>query len=179
MLYLGSTYFVISPEAANAFSIPGVIRPRPIKSGDVSGNNLKTENLIPVALGLSFDNHRSYNEKDHAFQVIMTSGDYDAPIPASYFERHKALGTTTSCLHFHHCKAECYNHREIHPEYSIAYDRRIALSNKVVDIGAIFIRHFTMVAQKLPSHYHKFVFLFDAKESQKLPDNKDCDHWIE
>jgi len=45
MLNLGSTSFVISPEATKAFSIPVVKRPRPIKSG---GNNLKTENLFTV-----------------------------------------------------------------------------------------------------------------------------------
>jgi len=44
MLDLGSTSFGISPEAVEAFSIPVVKRPRPVKSGDVSGNNLDTEN---------------------------------------------------------------------------------------------------------------------------------------
>jgi hypothetical protein len=35
------------------------------------------------------------------------------------------------------------------------------------------------IAQKLPSHYHKFLLLFDPKESQKLADNESCDYMIE
>jgi len=32
--------------------------------------------------------------------------------------------------------------------------------------------------QKLPSYYHKFLLLFDPDQSEKLPDNKGCDHRI-
>ena len=70
---LGSTSFVISPEAAKAFSMPVVKRLRSIKSGNVSGNNLTTGNLFTFPLGVSFGNLRSYNEEDHAFEVIKTS----------------------------------------------------------------------------------------------------------
>jgi len=35
------------------------------------------------------------------------------------------------------------------------------------------------IAQKLPTCYHKFLLLFDPKESEKLPDNRGCDHRIE
>jgi len=35
------------------------------------------------------------------------------------------------------------------------------------------------VAQKLPTHYHKFLLLFDSKEAEELHDNKGCDHRIE
>ena len=72
MLDLGSTSFVISPEAAKAFSIPVVKRLQPFKSGDVSGKKLETENLFTVPLGISFGNHRSYDDADHAFEVIKT-----------------------------------------------------------------------------------------------------------
>jgi hypothetical protein len=34
------------------------------------------------------------------------------------------------------------------------------------------------IAQKLPLHYHKFLLLFDPKESKKLLDNTGCDHRI-
>jgi len=132
MLDLGSTSFVISPEAAKAFSICVVLRPKPAKAGDVSGSQLKTEGLFTVPLGVSFDNHRSFDEDSHAFEVIKTSGDYDALIPAWYLEKHKARGTTTSHLHFPHCPQECYNHGKIHPEYSITYDTRIALNNAAI-----------------------------------------------
>jgi hypothetical protein len=35
------------------------------------------------------------------------------------------------------------------------------------------------IPQKLPSHYHKFLPLFDPKESEKLLDDKGCDQQIE
>jgi len=178
MLDLGSTSFVISPEAAKAFVIPVIPRPRPVKTGDVSGSQIKTEDLFTVPLGVSFGNHRSFNEEDHAFEVIKTTGDYDALVPAWYLEKHKARGITTSHLHFPHCKQSCYNHGKIHPEYSITYDRRIALDNAAIHIGAIVMAN-PSVAQKLPAHYHKYLLLFDPKEAEKLPDNKGCDHRIE
>jgi hypothetical protein len=130
MLHLGSTPFVISPEAAKAFAIPVVRRRQVVKTGDVSGSSQKTENLFAVPLGISFGNHRTYDEQDHAFAAINTMGDYDALILAWYLEKHKARGTTTSHLHFPECQSECYNHGKIHPEYSITYDKRIALNEK-------------------------------------------------
>jgi len=178
MLDLGSTSFVISPEAAKAFSIPVVKRQQLIKTGDVSGSTLKTENLFTVPLGLSFGNHRTFDEQDHAFEVIKTTGDYDALITSWYLEKHKARGTTTSHLHFPECKSECYNHGKIHPEYSITYDKRIALNEKAIHIGAIVINN-PSIAAKLPECYHNFLLLFDPKESEKLSDIKGCDHRIE
>jgi hypothetical protein len=178
MLDLGSTSFVISPEAAKAFSIPVVRRQQVIKTGDVSGSTLKTENLFTVPHGISFGNHRTYDEQDHAFEVIKTTGEYDALIPAWYLEKHRARGTTTSHLHFPECQSECYNHGKIHPEYSITYDKRVALNEKAIHIGA-FVMNNPMIAAKLPACYHKFLLLFDPKESEKLPDNKGCDHRIE
>jgi len=174
-LDLGSTSFVISPDAAKAFSIPVIQRPKPIKSGDVLEISLKTENLFTIPLGILFGNNWSYNEEDDAFEAIKTSGDYNALIPAWYLEKHKARGTTKSHLHFPHCQSECYNHGKIHPEYSISYDKRIALNDKAIHIGAIVMSN-PSIAQKLPAHYHKFLHLFDAKESEKLPDSKGCDH---
>jgi len=178
ILDLGSTSFVISPEAAKAFAIPVISRPRPVKTGDVSGSQIKTEGLFPVPLGVSFGNHRSFNQEDHAFEVIKTSGDYDALVPAWYLEKHKARGTTTSHLHFPHCQQSCYNHGKIHPEYSITYDRRIALNDAAIHIGAIVMAN-PSIAQKLPEHYHKYLLLFDPTEAEKLCDNKGCDHRIE
>jgi len=178
MLDLGSTSFVISPEAAKAFSIPVVLKPKPLNAGDVSGSRLKTEGLFTVPLGLSFGNNWSYDEDDHGFKVIKTSGDYDALIPAWYLEKHKARGTMTSHLHFPHCQQECYNHRKIHPEYSIMYDERIALNDKAIHKGAIIMSNLS-IAQKLPTHYYKFLLLFDPKEAEKQPDNTGCDHRLE
>jgi len=178
MLDLGSTSFVISPEAAKAFSIPVVKREKPVRTGDVSGSTLKTENFFTIPLGVSFGNHRTYDEQDHAFEVIKTTEDYDAPIPAWYLEKHKARGTTTSHLHFPECPSKCYNHGKIHPEYTITYDRRVVLDKKAIHIGAVVTNN-PSIAAKLPVCYHKFLLLFDPKESEQLPDNRGCDHRIE
>jgi len=123
MLDLESTSFVISPEAAKAFRIPVVKRTKTVKSADVTGREIETEELFTISLGLSFGSHRSYDEKDHAFEVMKTSQDYDCSIPAWYLEKHKARETTTSHLHFPHYSGECYGHGKIHPEYSITYDK--------------------------------------------------------
>jgi len=142
------------------------------------GTNLKTEGLFTVPLGISFGSHRSYEEEDHTFEVVKTSGDYDALIPAWYLEKHKARGTMTSHLHFPHCQPKCYNHGKIHPQYSITYDKRIALNDQAIHIGAIVISY-PSIAQKLPSHYPKFLLLFDPKKAEKLPESKGCNHRIE
>ena len=155
-----------------------VARPKPAKAGDVSGSQLKTEALFTVPLGVSFGNHRSFDENDHAFEVIKTAADYDALIPAWYLEKHNARGMTTSHLHFPHCQQDCYNHGKIHPDYSITYDKSIALNDAAIHIGAI-VRGNPSIAHRLPVHYHKFLPLFDPKEAEKLPDDKGCDHRIE
>ena len=155
LLDLGSTSFVISPEGATAFSIPAVKRLRPIKSGDVAGTNLQTKKLFRVPLGESFGNHRSYDEEDHASEVVNTSTDYNALIPAWYLEKQKARGTTSSHLHFPHCQAACCNHGKVHPEYSITYDKTSVLRDKPLHISAIVMSN-PSVAQKLPVHYIKF-----------------------
>jgi hypothetical protein len=85
---------------------------------------------------------------------------------------------TTSHLHFPHCPTECYNHGKMHPEYSITYNRRIALNNQTIHIGAIVMRT-PSIARKLPGCYHKFLLPFNPKKSKKLPDIRGCDHRIE
>jgi hypothetical protein len=153
MLDLESTSFVISPEAAKTFLIPVVKRQKYVRTWDVSGTDLKTENLFIIPLGVTFRNHRTYGKQDHAFEVIKTTGDYDALIPAWYLEKHKARGATKSHLHFPEYQFECYNHGNIHPEYSITYDKRIALNGKAIHIGAIVMNN-PSVAAKLPICYH-------------------------
>jgi hypothetical protein len=119
MVHLGSTAFHIWPEAAKSFSIAVISRLRPVDCWDGSVTNLKTENLFTVPLGILFGNHQLYNNEDHPFELITTSGDYDALIPAWYFEKQNARKTTTSHLHFPHFQSACYNHGKIHPEYSV------------------------------------------------------------
>jgi len=178
MLDFGSTSFVFSPQAAKAFSIPVIKRSSPIMTGDLSGNNLRTENMLTLPLEVSFGNHWSSDEVDHAFEVEKTSGEYDAQIPACYFETHKSRGTMTSHVHFPHCEESCCNHGKIHPEYSITYNERIVLSDKAIHIGSVVANNPT-IALQLPSCYHEFLLLLDPKEEQKWPDNKRCDHQIE
>jgi len=178
MLDLGSTSFVISPEAAKAFRIPVVKRTKKVASKDVTGREIRTEGLFTIPLGLSFGNHRSYDEKDHAFEVIKTSQDYDCLIPAWYLQKHKARGTTTSHLHFPHCAGSCYGHRKLHPEYAITYDKRVALNREAIYIGA-FTQMPIPILERLPKCYHKYLLLFDSEHAEKLPDSRGCDHRIE
>jgi hypothetical protein len=143
----------------------------PIKSNDVSGNNRKSEGLFTVLQAISFGDYRTYDEEDHDFEVVKTSGDYHALILPWYVEKHKAAGTTTSHLHLPHCPSECFSHGKIHPEFSITYDKSISLSDKPIHIETIVMSNPT-IAQKLPSYYHNILLLFNPKESEKLPDNK-------
>jgi len=178
MLDLGSTSFVISPEATKAFGIPVIKRVKQVISKDVTRRQIKTDGLFTIPLGLSFGNHHSYDEKDHAFEVMKTSEDYDCLIPAWYLEKHKAEGTTTSHLHFPYCTEKCYGHGKLHPEYSITYDKRVALNRDAVHIGALVQKSPSML-EKLPKCYPKYLLLFDPKHAEKLPDNRGCDHRIE
>jgi len=178
MLNLGSTLFVISPEAAKAFRMPVVERTKTVKLADVTGREIETEELFTISLGLSFGNHRSYDKKDHAFEVMKTSQDYDCLIPAWYLEKHKARETTTSHLHFPHCSGECYGHGTIHPEYSITYDKRVALDKDAIHIGAL-VQNLSSMLERLPKCYDKYLLLFDPEHAEKLPDNRGCDHEIE
>jgi hypothetical protein len=78
----GSTSFVLSLEAMKAVRIPVVKRKIPARASDVGRRKISTEGLFTIRLGLSFGNHRTWNEKDHPFEVMKTSSDYDALIPA-------------------------------------------------------------------------------------------------
>jgi len=178
MLDLGSTSFVISPQAAKAFQVPVVKRLQPQRTSDVGGKKIKTEGLFTVPLGLSFGNHRTFYVKDHAFEVMDTSSKYDALIPAWYLAKHKAEGTATGHLHFPYCDQSCFGHEKLRPDYEISYDKRVALRPDAINIGSIISRN-PEIAKKLPEHYHKWLLLFDPKEAEKLPDNKGCDHRIE
>jgi len=84
----------------------------------------------------------------------------------------------TSHLYCPHCQPEWFNQGKIHPEYSITYDKWVALSDKAIHIGAVVMSN-PSIAQKLPTHYHKVLLLFDPKEAEKLTDNKGCDQRIE
>jgi len=178
ILDLGSTSFVISPNAAKAFKIPMVKRTNKVRSNNVMGREIPTEGLHTVPLGLSFRNHRTYDEKDHAFEVMKTSSDYDCLIPAWDLEKHKASGTTTSHLHFPHCGPQCFGHGKIHPEYSVTYDRRVALNKDAIHICSL-VQSMPSMLDRLPKQYHKFLLLFDLEHAEKLPDHRGCDHRIE
>jgi hypothetical protein len=134
--------------------------------------------LFTIPLGLSFGNHRSYDEEDHAFEVMDTCSDHDFLIPAWYLEKHKARGTTTLHLHFPHCGNHCYGHDKIHPEYSITYDKKVALNKDGIHIGSL-VQSTPSMLDRLPKQYHKFLLLFDPEHAEKLPDHRGCDHRIE
>ena len=100
MLDLGSTSFVMSPEAAKAFRVPVAKRKLATNALEVGGRKTTTEGLFTIPLALSFGNHRTLDDKVHAFEVMKISTGYDAQIPAWYLNKHKAEGITTRHLHF-------------------------------------------------------------------------------
>jgi hypothetical protein len=57
MFDLGSTSFVLAPEAAKAVKIPVVKRQHQINTRDVSGRDIVMEGLFTIPLGISFGNH--------------------------------------------------------------------------------------------------------------------------
>jgi len=109
---------------------------------------------------------------------MKTSADYDCLIPAWYLEKHKASGTTMSYLHFPHCEPQCFGHGRIHPEYSITYNRRVALNKDGIHIGSS-VQSTPSMLDRLPKQYHKFLLLFDPEHAEKLPDHRGCDPRIE
>jgi hypothetical protein len=177
MLDLESTSFVTSPEAAKAFAIPVMKRRKPIQSKDILGKVIYTEGLITVQLCLFFGNHQFFDEKDYAFEVIITSAKSDPLIPAWYLDKHKASGTTTSHLHFSYCSTDCFKHGKVHPQYSYTYDNRVSLSDKAIPVGVVVMSNPTLM-QKLPAHYNKFMLLFVPEQSDILLDITGCDHRI-
>jgi len=102
MLDLGSTSFVISPNATEAFKIPVVRRTIKVKSKNVTGRDIIMDSLETFPLRLSFCNHCSYNPEDHAFEVMATSKYDDCYIPVWYLKKHNARGTTTSHQYLPH-----------------------------------------------------------------------------
>jgi len=177
MLDLGCTSFVISPEATKAFQIPVAKCHKQQTTSDVEGGMIDTEGLYTIPSGLSFSNCRTYDVKDHAFEVMKTSSLYDALIPAWYLKKHKAEGTMTE-LHFPHCDDSCYGHQMIRPDYEISYAKRIALRPDAINIGSIINRN-PEITKNLPEHYHKWILFFEPIELEKLPDNRGCDHRME
>jgi hypothetical protein len=109
---------------------------------------------------------------------METCLDYDCHIPAWDLEKHKARGTTTSHLHFPHCGTQCCGHKKIHPEYSVTYDKRVALNKDAIHIGSL-VQSTPFKLERLPKQYHKWLLLFDPEHTEKLPDHRGCDHRIE
>jgi hypothetical protein len=137
MLNLGSTSFVISPEATKVFKIAVVRRNVPTRTSDVGGKMTETKGLHTVPLGLSCGNHRTYDIKDHAFKVMKTSSQYAALIPASYLEKHKAEEITAGHLHFPYCRETCFRHDKLRPDYEISYDKRVAVGYDAINIETV------------------------------------------
>jgi len=178
MLDLGSTSFAMSPESAKAFRVPVVKRKLPTSASDIGGQKIQNERIFTVPVALTFRNHTTLDVKDHAFEVMKTSKDYDALIPAWYLNQQKAEGITTGHLYFPHCGTECFGHNHIRPNYEITYDKRVALRPDAINIGAVVCNSPSLI-EKLPKHYKKWLLLFDPKEAEKLSTNKESDHRIE
>lgn len=123
---------------------------------DITGREIVTEGLCTVPLWLFSGNHRSYEEEDHAVKVLKTCSDYDCLIPAWYLEKHQASRTTTSHLYFPNCGLQCFGHGKLHPEYSVTYDRRVALNKDAIHIGSL-VQSTPYMLDHLPKKCHKFL----------------------
>jgi len=58
------------------------------------------EVLFTIPSRLSFGNHRTFNKKHHASEVMKTWSEYNALIPAWDWNQQKAQGITEGQLHF-------------------------------------------------------------------------------
>ena len=63
-------------------------------------------------------------------------------------------------------------------EYSTTYDEKVVLKLNAIHIGSL-LWNITSIKDKLPSHYHNYLLLFDPEDAEKLLDSRDCDHKIE
>lgn len=68
---------------------------------------------------------------------MKTSSDYDALLPAWYLKKHKAQGITKGHFTFPLCSTARIGHGKIHPEYSITYNKRVALRPDAIHFGAV------------------------------------------
>jgi len=80
---------------------------------------------------------------------MKTSAEYDALIPAWYPNKHKAQGITEGKLHFPLCSEACFGHNKIHLEYTITYNKRVALRLDAIHIGAVLFQNKDLL-RKLP-----------------------------
>jgi len=151
MLDLGSTSFVMSPEAAKGFWVPVVKRKLPMNASDVGGQIIETQELFMIPLALTFGNHRTLDIKDHVFEVMKTSKNYDTSIPAGYWCQQKTKRVTAGHLHYPDCGCERFGHGCIRQGYTITYDKRIALRPYGINIGAVVCSSPSSI-EKLPIH---------------------------
>lgn len=142
------------------------------------GRSIPTDGLFTVPLGLSFGNHLTLDNKDHAFEVMKTSPDYDRSISAWYLNKHHAQGITMGHMDIPNCGTKCFGHGLLHPENYITYNTKVALKPNAINIGAIVFDN-PSILEMLPKHYDQWLLVFDPKEAEKLPSNKGCDHQIE
>jgi hypothetical protein len=108
---------------------------------------------------------------------MKTSSGYDSSIPAWYLNKHKRQAFTEGRLHFPLCSKTFFGHGGIDSEYSISYEKRVALRPNAIHIGAVLFNNLDLL-QTLPPQYHKWLLLFNPNESEKLHDNKGCNHRI-
>ena len=179
-MYAGFRKDVICYISRSYKSIPNSCSQRatPRIASDIGGRTIPTEGLFAVPWGFSFRNHRTLDENDHPFEIMKTSADHEASIPAWYLNQHQAQGITTGHLYFPNCSSNCFGHGLLHPEYEITYDEKVASKPNTNNVGAIIL-HNSSVLQKLPKHNHNWSLLFDLKGSEKSPTNSECDHRIE
>jgi len=127
---------------------------------------------------MSFDIHCSYDPREHVFELMTTSNEFDCLMPGWHLGKYTARGTTTSQLHFPHCGSQCYRHEKIHLEYPISYDKCLALNMNPIHNGSLVQSTLSML-DWLPKQYHKFLLLIDPEHAEKFADTRGCNHRID
>lgn len=178
MLDLGHTSLIISPETAWALQIPVVKRLWPGNAADIGGRRIHTEGFLTLPVCISIEIHRTLDEYDHVFEVMKSSSSYDGSIPAWYLDEHKDQWITRGHLHFPYYFEQRFSGRMIHPEYDVTYDEWMPWRPDAIYIGGV-IFSIPSILPQLAEHEHKWLLLYNPKESEMLPDLRASDHHTE
>jgi hypothetical protein len=87
----------------------------------------------------------SLDDKDHAFEIIITSTTYNAPLAACYLEKHKVQEITMEHLNFPYCSQKCFDHVAHHLKYIIIYINTVALRPNAIPIDVVFLDYYNIM----------------------------------
>jgi len=110
---LGSTSFVISPQAAKAFKVPVVKRIIPAKASD-SENQYYNRRLFTIPLGLSFGNI----DFGQISGVQVMKNLLNIRLIPDVLDNHRAQGITEEDYTFQ-CDQKCFGHERYSRIYQL------------------------------------------------------------